>query len=478
MYPIEIKLAPKSVWFTPAEAKAYYGRYSRDGVTIHWWGDGTGASNHDNIVNYFLRRTDGSVNYVLSDNKITMMVNPDNVAWTSQSGNATTVSIEHQPTLGAEGYKKSGWLVWQLEERYGKTLRLYPHNYWWQTQCPGTISLDRIRQEANKWKSGAYNQQPTPTPTPPPNSGFVWTKLDKVVEYKCVKQPTNLWNFNTTSWSGFTVVKAFNAGDKINIYGKVVHPLGGTYLLTEYSFTNKITNGFNAVDMEVVSTPPPPSTPEWQSNRKPLPKVTNMYTLANAKLVDVTNMAVQKVYPLDTEIEIKGETKVGGNEFYLSTYSYDNNKPTGFLKADLKASPTPPPPVEPEKPEWVKNLRDIDDTKYWFAADQELIDITTGKPTGTKSFKVNDEFIASALTVANNVEYRITEYSLSKGIYNGVPTVSLTLTPPEVPDVPPVPEDPGGGIPPEPTVPLSAIQALWEAIKKLFEGFFNLWGKK
>lgn len=151
MYPIEQKPASRSTYHSPAEAKAYYGRYSREGITIHWWGDGTGASNHDNIVNFFLRRTDGSVNYVLSDNKITQMVDPDNVAWTSQAGNPTTISIEHQPTLGAEGYKKSGWLVYTLEKRYGRKLTLYPHKHWFNTACPGTIDINRIRQEADNF---------------------------------------------------------------------------------------------------------------------------------------------------------------------------------------------------------------------------------------------------------------------------------------------------------------------------------------
>jgi hypothetical protein len=159
MYPIEIKRPPASVYFTPAQSNAYYAtRYSREGITIHWWGDGTGASNHDNIVNFFLRRTDGSVNYVLSDNKITEMVAPDNVAWTSQKGNPTTISIEHQPTLGAEGYKKSGWLVYTLEKKYGRRLTLYPHKHWAATACPGTIDINRIRTEADKLHNGNVTQ--------------------------------------------------------------------------------------------------------------------------------------------------------------------------------------------------------------------------------------------------------------------------------------------------------------------------------
>lgn len=159
-YEIENKPASKNGWFTPAESNAYYRtRYAREGITVHWWGDGTGANNHDNIVNYIASQAqqgNKSVNYVLSDLKITQMVDPDNVAWCSQAGNPTTISVETQPTLGDEGYRKWGWLVNELENRYGRTLTLYPHNHWYNTSCPGSIDLGRIRAEANKWKNGDY----------------------------------------------------------------------------------------------------------------------------------------------------------------------------------------------------------------------------------------------------------------------------------------------------------------------------------
>ena len=78
-YPIEIKICSKNGWFTPDEARAYYGRYSREGITIHWWGDGSGAVNHDNVVNYLAAKatagTGPTANYIVSDNKITLAVN-------------------------------------------------------------------------------------------------------------------------------------------------------------------------------------------------------------------------------------------------------------------------------------------------------------------------------------------------------------------------------------------------------------------
>lgn len=372
-YTIEQVPCSKNGWFTPAEARSYYGKYSRDGICVHWWGDGTGADNHDNIVRYMNGKGAAgqapTVNFVLSDNKITQCVDPDNVAWASGNGNATTISVETQPTLGDEGYKKWGWLVNQLEQRYGKTLPLYPHNYFMQTACPGTISLDRIRQEANKWKTGQYDPVPAPAPTPPPaNANIEWVKLDKVTKYLTNKNPTKLWNFNQTSWGGFgSGVKDYAGGTEIEIYGKAInHTLGATYLVTQYSFTKAITNGFNEVDMSLEAQPAPAPDP----------------------------------------------------------------------------IPAPIPPVS-EDPEWVKNLRDIDDTKMWLTKDQDLINIATGQPSSpAKKFSRNDEFVASALTVSGGIEYRITDYSYKKGIFNGVPTSSLTLTAPGVPDVPPAPEQP------------------------------------
>ena len=269
-YGIEIKPASKTVYYTPAEAQAYYGRYSREGITIHWWGDGSGAANHDNIVNFFLRRTDGSVNYVLSDNKITLMVSPDNVAWTSQSGNATTISIEHQPTLGAEGYKKSGWLVDQLEQRYGRRLNLYPHNHWYATACPGSIDINRIRAEADKWRAGAYN--PTPPVVPPPvvitppvvPTGFVNLAVTDIVNKQVrLIRDANLWDLHFAKYADAKAIKLLPAGTIIEASATAKHPLGSVYYLTEYSFTKGIGNGINIKDCEDVNiekptTPQPP----------------------------------------------------------------------------------------------------------------------------------------------------------------------------------------------------------------------------
>ena len=281
-YNVEIKTVSKNGWFTPAEGKAYYGRYGRDGITVHWWGDGTGASNHDNIVNYMAGQAQAgnkSVNYVLSDNKITLCVSPDNVAWASQSGNATTISVETQPTLGAEGYKKWGWLVDQLEQRYGKTLPLYKHSYWFSTACPGTIDLNRIRAEANLWKSGAYDPKPpatpppapAPVPTPPPAPQIVLQITD--IPNKKVKliRDANLWDLHFAKYPDAKVVKTLTAGTEIEVSAIAQHPLGSKYYLSEYSFSKGIGNGINVKDCEDVAPPTVPPTPDPLPAPQPVP---------------------------------------------------------------------------------------------------------------------------------------------------------------------------------------------------------------
>lgn len=271
MYAIEQRIASKNGWSTPQEAMQIWGRYSREGVTVHWWGDGTGASNHDNIVNYFLSQASKgikSVNYVVSDNKITLVVSPDNVAWCSNAGNPTTISIEHQPTLGAEGYKKSGWLVWQLEQRYARRLNLYPHSKWNPTECPGSIDINRIRAEADKWASGGYN--PPVVVQPPadtsPNVSISYSVLPSPVTYT-INKPTNLWNFNAATWGGVKAVKPLGSGEQYTVFAIADnHTLKAKYGVTEYSYSRKITNGVNMVDLDLpaVPTPPIPTPPPVQ----------------------------------------------------------------------------------------------------------------------------------------------------------------------------------------------------------------------
>lgn len=271
-YEIEFVLAPKQSWFTPAESNNYYAtKYDRSGVCLHWWGGGQGADSHDAIVRYFLAQGEQgqkSVNYVVSDRKITLMVNPDMVAWCQQAGNPRNISIECQPTLGPEGYKRLGWLIEQLEQRYGHQLSLHRHSEFFATACCGTIAEPRAAEEVVKWRNKVYDQPPAPAPVP--------------------------------------------------------------------------------------ETPPAPTLPDVSPaplNPNNPGETVQMYTLANAKLVDMRNLSVVKTFTLDTPMEINASATVNGQLFFMTKYAYDHKSNLGFIQSDLKREKTPVVPEPTPTPQ-------------------------------------------------------------------------------------------------------------------------------
>lgn len=355
MYQIEIRLASKNGWHTPAEARAYYGKYDRAGVTWHWWNTPNLVqdSDHDNICNYILGKANagsGSVNYVLSNNKITMLVNPDNVAWASQGGNPTTVSVELSPHLNTEGYKKAGWLFNELEGRYGRVLKHYKHSDWVTTQCPGTIDINRIKDEANKWKSGAYN----PAPTPPEwKRNLVAVPLMKLY---AIDDTTPLRNLENVS----EVIKNLTKGTPIDIAGRTVVN-GYPYWLSKSAMDDGRAAGFDFYELQDTdpnAPAPVPPTPlntdfvlwkdggTYVANKQP----TYQYDLTNTK--DWGSVVKAQTHDKGTLIEIVGSFKntALNREYYLTREMFDAKKAVGYHPADLDIY-TPPVPVPPNPPE-------------------------------------------------------------------------------------------------------------------------------
>lgn len=201
-------------------------------------------------------------------------------------GNHATVGIETTNSTGAPDWKVSDQtletlikLVADIAKRnnLGK-LWLNPdadyptlsgHKDWFgaQTACCGPYLYPKLQYIADRANAINY------PPTPPKKAELVWTKLDKVEKYICNKQPTTLWNFDSTTWAGCKSVKEFKKGDRMDIYGTVLNKsLNATYLLTEYSYTKKITNGFNKADLDKVTQPAPEPKPEPTPEPTPTPE--------------------------------------------------------------------------------------------------------------------------------------------------------------------------------------------------------------
>lgn len=77
--------------------------------------------------------------------------------------------------------------------------------------------------------------------------------------------------------------------------------------------------------------PKPPAKPEWQKNLKKIDQESYIL-LKNNHLYNLNNFDAIKSYKKGEEISINATTTVKGKEYLISTYSYKNKKPYGFLK--------------------------------------------------------------------------------------------------------------------------------------------------
>ena len=269
-YAVEVKLASKAGYFTPAEARSYYGKYDRSGVTYHWWNRptaiGGSAADHDSIVNYLNgRAAQGqapTVNYVASEPKLTFCIAPENVAWTSSAGNPTTIGVECSPHFTEAFYKKLGWLHDQLEQRFGRTLAIYVHFEWQPgTEC-SPIVKQKIRDYANQWRR---EREAPPVPIPPaPTPPATVTLQIADIQNKKVKliRDANLWDLAFKTYPEAKAVKTLPTGTIIEVSATAKHPLGSTYYLSEYSYSRGVGNGINVKDCEDYHDPvaPPKDT--------------------------------------------------------------------------------------------------------------------------------------------------------------------------------------------------------------------------
>jgi hypothetical protein len=182
-YPLEVKICSKNGWSTPQEVPGIWGvPYARTGVTIHWWGDGTGADNHDNIVNYFLGQANAGIksvnpnpapdptpaptvvitNSVLPKpvmyrfNKNANLWNYNSATW----GGFTAVKSFNQGDL---------FTVYAIADnhnvnaKYGVTEYSYTKNI---TNGVNMVDLDLVTEPTQPIPTPPVEQNPTPTPDP------------------------------------------------------------------------------------------------------------------------------------------------------------------------------------------------------------------------------------------------------------------------------------------------------------------------
>lgn len=272
-------------------------------VTRQWWANGTNytVGRQDKIRGIVIHHAastsldsigqafshpgrGGSAQYGVDGNQVHQYVREEDTAWhcSNWAGNNATIGIETTNSTGAPEWKVSNEtfdtlckLVADIAKRNGLgKLWINPdadypalsgHKDWYgaATVCPGPYLYPRLQEICDRANEINY---------PTKKAELVWTKFDKVETY-ITTRTTHLYDFNHTHAENIVSIKEFAKDTAIDIYGKVENKtIGMTFLLTEYSFTKKITNGFKFDALTPKPAPQPQPAPEAPETPSDEPK--------------------------------------------------------------------------------------------------------------------------------------------------------------------------------------------------------------
>lgn len=363
--------------YTPnSQVRAAYG-YNRsiDYITIHWWGSPSSAPTYEGVISWFSQtRSQVSAHDVITGTgrRVAVMVNYSDAAWHAGNaqGNATTLGFELDPRCRQEDYEAAAEDIADTWKYYGRVIPLRKHSSWSATQCPGNYDLNKLYNMA----MALYKPAPTPPPAPTVKevNRVVYSPLKKFKFNKAAK----LYNIIPGSVNG---TKTYPAGEEIDIKQLLTLSDGRKYYRTAYSSDKELATGFRAEDLtEVVVPVPEPEQPEWIRNLKDIPDT--KLTVLVSQGTPVINLATlvvipSTIIPKGTQVDVAKETTIGGKKYYLTSYSVSKGISNG-IAAEHLGIPAVEPPVE--KPEWLKNLADIEDKDVWTRSKTPILNLADG----------------------------------------------------------------------------------------------------
>lgn len=329
--------------------------------------------------NNALKNGKASIHYAIgNDGTIGWGIDENEVAWHAGNWpiNQRSIGIEtsNSSTGGDWPVSEAAFnslvnLVAEIAKRrgFGKLVsgkNIGYHQMYCSTTCPGPTLKARFQElidKANDINSG--DKKPTLT----------WTKLKSQERWSAALQPTHLWNFNHTDVNKCESIKEYDKGTEFTIYGKVYNDqLASMYLLTEYSFTNKIPNGFNECDMNRK----PDLT--WTKLDAPVTYLTALDTthLWDFDYTNVNDCKSVKDYKKGEEVTIYGTCYNAqlASVYLLNEQDFNNKVTHGFNECDMEKKPEPTPPTPgPDPDPTVGILQKI------IQFIQHIIDLITGK---------------------------------------------------------------------------------------------------
>lgn len=345
---------------------------SIDTITIHWWGDPNTNPTYEGVVAWLCNpRSQASCHDIITGtgNRVAVIVDYTDAAWHAGNakGNATSLGFECDPRCRNEDYEAVAQDVAETWRYYGREIPLVPHNSWKATQCPGNYDLNRIAARARQINS------PVPEAPKPPAvkevSRDVYSPLKKfVVSQDCILE--------NIPQGGKVGDRVFKAGEVIDIKQKLNMSDGSVWYRTEYSSDKELAQGFRSANIkEHVEVP---VQAEWIRNLKDITDLKlSVLPAGGVHVYDLNTLQPLKdvLIAKGTQVDIAMETTVGGKKFYITQWSAKNTIPNGVIASELGVPVQPP--VE-EKPEWLKNLQDIEDKDFWTRSETPVLNIVNG----------------------------------------------------------------------------------------------------
>ena len=312
-----------------------------DGVTYHWWGDPAQQPQFDGIVNWLCRPNGNSSAHVVGEaGRIAWIIDANNAAWHAGNarGNATTVGYECNPRLADGDYEVMGEFHYDMENAYGKRLPIYVHKEWFNTSC-SPIDKGRIRAVADRYHQGV----------PTVSEQQIRTLFLSILE----REPDagGMDHYKNQAASGWTIDQI-----KADILSSA-----------EY----KTLQERKQREAEEAAKP------EWIKNRRDEVAKLSVLPAAGTKVLNFTTgkHVNDSIIPKGTQIDVMQYTTVGGTKYYISSFAKSKGLPFGILATDLG---TPAVKPEREKPEWLKNLKDIADVDMWTRSETPVLRLEDG----------------------------------------------------------------------------------------------------
>jgi hypothetical protein len=436
--------------YTPnAQTRALYGRpRTIEFGAGHWWDSPAANPSFAGTINTLMNPArQASAHAVVTAGEVRELVRAEDTSWCTGSANPYTVSIETDPRIttgGATAEAIMATLAEYIADKGWHNLTWRPHKYWMTTGC-NPIDWGEVMRRAKVTWQAKYGQ-----PAVKETSREVYNPLKKfTVAQDCILEfiPNG----------GNAGSRTYKKGEPIDIKQKLTMSDGSVWYRTQYSSDNELGTGFRAGNLAAVV-----EVPEWQRNMKPITPVNLMVLVPQTPIVNLNDLSVIKQLGQGTNVDFTHTTTVQGVEYLISSYSATNAMPNGIKRADVGVPAQPP---VNEKPEWLKNWKDIEDVKMYARADTDLVDLTDGHTI--KVIARGTEIAVASVTEWHGGKYAITEYSTGKQLGQGIRIDDLDMKPITNPDVPvePAPEQP------DLTPDTNAIKAFLQMLVDLITAF-------